>query len=369
MGLLRRLEAARTRPVPGRADRRARPACRTGAGLAAAPAVLTAGPPGRAHPARRPPGPARGGDRHPGRRHPRDRRRPHPRRARPRAGRRRPRHVRAADGAAHPPGVGRPRARAGRGRRAAEPRTSRRSAARCAGTSSGSRASSGRRSTTSSAGCWSPSTTGGSRVEDVVGVVTAIEQARGGTQVFPQRQDHPADLEPLLAAVARRRRRHRRGRASPPAAKVLPVPALTRHVTLVIALLDTQQWLKDRARGADRPGRHRPRVLRHQRAAARADPEPRPCRRSTRPPRCSRRWRSARAGRCGAGASASCAAPSPRTTSPSRWQPPGERPAPLPARTGRDATAPGSAPPRSAARSGCCRSPAGPGAPPTCSRR
>src|SRR4051794_38862524 len=67
-------------------------------------------------------------------------------------------------------------------------------------------------------------------VEEVVGVVTAIEQSRGGRQVFPQRQDHPADLEPLLAAVL--------DVAIDTAAvgvafasKVLPVPALTRHAT------------------------------------------------------------------------------------------------------------------------------------------
>ena len=29
----------------------------------------------------------------------------------------------------------------------------------------------------------------------------AIEQARGGTQVFPLNPDHPADLEPLVAAL------------------------------------------------------------------------------------------------------------------------------------------------------------------------
>ncbi|MCW2534161.1 MAG: ctpI, partial [Blastococcus sp.] len=81
-------------------------------------------------------------------------------------------------------------------------------------------------------------------VDEVVGVVTAIEQARGGRQVFPQRQDHPADLEPLLAAVI--------DAAIDTAAvgvafvaKVLPVPAVTRHVTLAIALLDSQQWIKD----------------------------------------------------------------------------------------------------------------------------
>jgi cation-transporting ATPase I len=81
-------------------------------------------------------------------------------------------------------------------------------------------------------------------VDEVVGVVTAIEQARGGRQVFPQRQDHPADLEPLLAACL--------DAAIDTAAvgvavlaKVLPVPAMTRHVTLAIALLDSQQWIKD----------------------------------------------------------------------------------------------------------------------------
>ncbi|HEY0127272.1 MAG TPA: cation-translocating P-type ATPase, partial [Blastococcus sp.] len=80
--------------------------------------------------------------------------------------------------------------------------------------------------------------------EEVVGVVTAIEQGRGAKQVFPQRQDHPADLEPLLAAVL--------DAAIDTAAvgvaavaKVLPIPAVTRHATLAIAFLDTQQWIKD----------------------------------------------------------------------------------------------------------------------------
>jgi cation-transporting ATPase I len=82
-------------------------------------------------------------------------------------------------------------------------------------------------------------------VEDVVGVVTAIERTRGGRQVFPPRQDHPADLEPLLAATL--------AAAVDTAAvgvaflgKVLPVPAMTRHVTLVVSLLDSQQWIKER---------------------------------------------------------------------------------------------------------------------------
>jgi cation-transporting ATPase I len=82
-------------------------------------------------------------------------------------------------------------------------------------------------------------------VEDVVGVVTAVEQARGGRAVFPQRTDHPGDLEPFLAAVAD---------AAVDAvaigvavvARMTPVPALSRHATLAVALLDSQQWLKQR---------------------------------------------------------------------------------------------------------------------------
>jgi cation-transporting ATPase I len=81
------------------------------------------------------------------------------------------------------------------------------------------------------------------KVEDVVGVVTAVEQARGGRQVFPQREDHPADLEPLLAAfVTAAIDTAAVGVAV--VAKVLPVPALTRHATLAVALADSQQWIK-----------------------------------------------------------------------------------------------------------------------------
>jgi cation-transporting P-type ATPase I len=83
------------------------------------------------------------------------------------------------------------------------------------------------------------------RVEDVVGVVTSIERARGGRQVFPRHDEHPADLEPLLAAIVTA--------AIDTAAigvafagKVLPVPALTRHATLALALLDSQRWLTER---------------------------------------------------------------------------------------------------------------------------
>ncbi|SEM14275.1 cation-transporting ATPase I [Blastococcus sp. DSM 46786] len=80
-------------------------------------------------------------------------------------------------------------------------------------------------------------------IEDVVGVVTEIEQARGGTGVFPQRPDHPADVEPLIAAVlAAAVDVAALGFAT--AGKYLPIPAVHRHATLVMALLDTQQWLK-----------------------------------------------------------------------------------------------------------------------------
>ncbi|WP_346619280.1 HAD-IC family P-type ATPase [Blastococcus montanus] len=79
--------------------------------------------------------------------------------------------------------------------------------------------------------------------DEVIGVVTEIEQARGGTHVFPQRPDHPADLEPLLAAaVSAAIDTAAVGVAT--AAKYLPIPALTRHATLVMAVLDSQRWLK-----------------------------------------------------------------------------------------------------------------------------
>ncbi len=89
-------------------------------------------------------------------------------------------------------------------------------------------------------------------VEDVVGAVAAVEQARGGARVFPDAPDHPADLEPLLAAAATV--------AVDTAAvgiallgKALPVPALTRHATLVLALLESQPRV--RAALTDRIGR------------------------------------------------------------------------------------------------------------------
>ncbi|CCG04385.1 cation-translocating P-type ATPase [Blastococcus saxobsidens] len=84
--------------------------------------------------------------------------------------------------------------------------------------------------------------------DEVIGVVTEIEQARGGKHVFPQRPDHPADLEPLLAAaVSAAIDTAAYGVAT--AARYLPVPALTRHATLLMALLDSQRWLKQAISG------------------------------------------------------------------------------------------------------------------------
>jgi cation-transporting ATPase I len=80
-------------------------------------------------------------------------------------------------------------------------------------------------------------------VEDLVGVVSAIERARGGRQVFPHHDEHPADLEPLLAAIVTAAVDTAAiGMAY--AGKALAAPALTRHATLVLALLDSQQWVK-----------------------------------------------------------------------------------------------------------------------------
>ncbi|MFW3168741.1 HAD-IC family P-type ATPase [Geodermatophilus sp. CPCC 206100] len=81
------------------------------------------------------------------------------------------------------------------------------------------------------------------RVEDVVGAVTAIEQARGGAHVFTSSTEHPADLEPLLAAaVAAAVDSAAVGVAF--LARALPIPPLSRHATLAIALLDSQRWVR-----------------------------------------------------------------------------------------------------------------------------
>ncbi len=153
------------------------------------------------------------------------------------------------------------------------PRSSPRSAARCAGTSS---ASTGVQWATVNGVVGRVLVAIDDRrvsVEDVVGVVTAIEQARGGRKVFPHRADHPADLEPFLAAVltaavdtaAVGRRRRGEGAADPGGQ-----PA--RHADHGAARLAAVA--QGRHRVADRSDRHRPALLRHQCAPARDDPEP-----------------------------------------------------------------------------------------------
>ncbi|WP_448608899.1 HAD-IC family P-type ATPase [Geodermatophilus sp. URMC 60] len=79
--------------------------------------------------------------------------------------------------------------------------------------------------------------------EDVVGTVTAIERARGGTALSPEQPDHPADLEPLLAAAAAAAV-DLAAVGVAYAARLLPVPPLTRHATLAVALLESQTWLR-----------------------------------------------------------------------------------------------------------------------------
>ena len=81
------------------------------------------------------------------------------------------------------------------------------------------------------------------RVDDVVEVIAAIEQARGGTQVFPLNPEHPADLEPLVAALVTLAV-DTVGIGVAYAGRVLPVPRLTRHATLALAVLDSQQWIR-----------------------------------------------------------------------------------------------------------------------------
>ncbi|WP_448628443.1 cation-translocating P-type ATPase [Geodermatophilus sp. URMC 64] len=87
--------------------------------------------------------------------------------------------------------------------------------------------------------------------EDVVDVVTAVEQARGARGIYPLREDHPADVEPVLAALLNAAV-DVVGVGMAYAGKFLPIPALSRHVTLAVALLDSQQWIKTRL--ADRIG-------------------------------------------------------------------------------------------------------------------
>jgi cation-transporting ATPase I len=80
-------------------------------------------------------------------------------------------------------------------------------------------------------------------VDDVVSVVAAIEKAHGGQEGFAERDEHPGDLEPLLAAVIT----VLVDSAAVGVAylgKLLPVPALTRHATVTLSLLDAVPHVK-----------------------------------------------------------------------------------------------------------------------------
>ncbi|SDD49897.1 cation-transporting ATPase I [Geodermatophilus telluris] len=79
-------------------------------------------------------------------------------------------------------------------------------------------------------------------VGDVVETVGALHEAVAGDAGLPEREDHPADLEPVLAALASATADLLAvGVAA--LGRVLPVPPLSRHATLVLPLLDAQDWL------------------------------------------------------------------------------------------------------------------------------
>ncbi|GAB3324406.1 cation-translocating P-type ATPase [Geodermatophilus aquaeductus] len=80
------------------------------------------------------------------------------------------------------------------------------------------------------------------RVDDVVTTVGAVQGARDRRGALPESGDHPADLEPLVAAAAALAV-DALGVAAALTARALPLPALSRHATLTVNLLDTQDWL------------------------------------------------------------------------------------------------------------------------------
>ncbi|MGY1605547.1 HAD-IC family P-type ATPase [Geodermatophilus sp. SYSU D00700] len=81
-------------------------------------------------------------------------------------------------------------------------------------------------------------------VEDVVESVRAVQTAGRRSGVLHEPADHPADLEPLLAAAAAAAV-DALGVAAALTGRVLPVPALSRHATLAVTLLDSQDWFTD----------------------------------------------------------------------------------------------------------------------------
>ncbi|MGY1792516.1 HAD-IC family P-type ATPase [Geodermatophilus sp. SYSU D00525] len=95
-------------------------------------------------------------------------------------------------------------------------------------------------------------------VEDVVGTVRALQDADDRRDVLREPADHPADLEPLLA-TATALAVDALGVVAALTARALPVPALSRHATLAITLVDTQDWIADAL--SRRIGRHGTRLV------------------------------------------------------------------------------------------------------------
>jgi cation-transporting P-type ATPase I len=79
---------------------------------------------------------------------------------------------------------------------------------------------------------------------DVLGVISSVERARIARDGLPEREDHPADIEPLLAALASAAVDTTAAGVAA-AAAVLPIPALSRHATVAVVLLENHAWLRE----------------------------------------------------------------------------------------------------------------------------
>ncbi|MGY1780034.1 HAD-IC family P-type ATPase [Geodermatophilus sp. SYSU D01036] len=81
-------------------------------------------------------------------------------------------------------------------------------------------------------------------VDDVLGTVRTLQDAGDRRDVLREAADHPADLEPLLA-TATALAVDALGVLTALTARALPVPALSRHATLAVTLIDTQDWMTE----------------------------------------------------------------------------------------------------------------------------
>ncbi|MGY1775558.1 HAD-IC family P-type ATPase [Geodermatophilus sp. SYSU D00804] len=81
-------------------------------------------------------------------------------------------------------------------------------------------------------------------VDDVVGTVRTLQDAGDRRDVLREPADHPADLEPLLA-TATALAVDALGVLTALTARALPIPALSRHATLAVTLIDTQDWITE----------------------------------------------------------------------------------------------------------------------------